>query len=380
MTSNSPSPAEADTVFDRLKGLSQVDRRPYNLIVDGQDYILLRQHRYRLKQAGDDADKARPASPLAARFIEGARLQKSLGLDGPESRPANAEKPSLVVLPSPTARSLTIVFSGNNREFALPAHLLMKHDTHLVLILDRRRCFALAGIPGLGADYEACVTNLRRIAEALHAEEVFVLGISAGGAGAIKFACDLAAQNLLCFSVPTTLRLEDDEGATLARYPQLARLYRYDRSLGIDLAKYYVAHETHPPASFIYSASHPRDSWLALRMANLPGVQLVATDGYVGHTTYRWLTLQGTIGRYLDTLYTTSPGMLAALAADQAVVQPAEVSDTGDLDTRTSPPSQTPQPDPTSPPDREWASGTSVRAASARPLHALLPWKRKLNA
>ena len=298
--------------FDRLAGLPQIDRRPYDLIVEGNGAVLLK-HRHWLGEVGQNDTETKPGSQIARRYIDGAHLLASLGLGSADPGPPESEKPSLVLLKSRTARSLTIVFSGNNPEFAIPAHLLTHHDTHLLLIHDRRRCFALAGIPGLGADYASCLASLRRIVDRLKPDGVFVLGISAGGAGAIKFACDLPAQLMLCLSVPTTLKLEDDSGATLARYPQLARLYRLDRSLGIDLAAYYAAKEDPPPATLIYSAGHARDSWLALRMAGLPDVKLVPTEGYTGHTTYRWLMTQGKLGSYLDTLHAPSRGVAPGL-------------------------------------------------------------------
>ncbi len=302
--------------FDRLEGLPQADRWPYNLVVAGKGDILLR-------PAGHPGAGAEPRSEIARRYIEGTHLLAALAGDGAGPATSGAEKPCLVLLRSPTARSLTIVFSGNNPEFALPAHLLLNYDTHLVLIHDRRRCFALAGIPGLGADYDSSVAGLRRIIDALRPAEVFVLGISAGGAGAIKFACDLPAKRLLCFSVPTTLRLEDDRGATMARYPQLARLYRRDRSLGIDLAAYYAAHADAPPATLIYSAGHSRDAWLALRMAGMHGVTLVPTDGYTGHTTYQWLTLHKKIGGHLDRLY-EADGTAAPAWSPERVARPGQ--------------------------------------------------------
>ena len=311
------------TEFDRLRGVPAGDRRPYNLIVEGQGDILLRKHRRRLKQAGADAASAEPRSHIARRYIDGVRLLTSLGLNKADPASPKAEKPSVVVLTSRTARSLTIVFSGNNTEFALPAHLLLHQDTHLVLIHDRQRCFGLAGLGDLGADYASSLASLSRIIENLQPEAVYLIGISAGGAGAIKFACDLHAQRLLCFSVPTTLKLEDDDGATLARYPQLARLYRHDRSLGIDLGAYYAAHAHAPPATLVYSPGHPRDSWLALRMAGLPGVTLVPTEGFTGHATYRWLTHQDAIGSYLDALYEPLATVPAARVPGPALLFPA---------------------------------------------------------
>ncbi len=309
---------EPAAAFDRLEVLPQADRAAFVSIIMGKGGDLLRQHTEASKHAGTANGTARPIPELAKRHADGRYLLAALGLRPGEAGHAasGTEKPSLEVLRSPTARSLTIVFSGNNPDFALPPHLLVHQDTHLVLINDRRRCFALAGIPGLGADYDACLAGLRRIIDSLKPDAIFVLGLSAGGAGAIKFACDLPADRILCFSVPTTLRLADDPGAPMSRYPQLARLYRLDPGLGIDLASYYAAHATAPPATLVFGARHPRDAFLARRMEGIPGVTLVALDGYDGHGAYRWLAHQNAIGSYFDRLYAPSgeaaPGSPAA--------------------------------------------------------------------
>ncbi len=246
---------------------------------------------------------------LEQRYLAGEALLESLQFGAYHaSKPSPKDKPSLVLLRSATARATTLLFSGNNGEFALPANFLLDYDTHLLLVRDRRRCFSLAGIPGFGVDYEGSVVALQRIISALGNNNVYVLGISAGGAAAIKFACDLPAKRLLCFSAPTTLNLDDDPGAELKHYPQLAQLYRLDRSLGIDLAAYYRAHPKHPPAIFVYSGNHMRDSWLASRMSDIEGVQLLPTTGYDGHTTFRWLIMQKTISIYFNMLYAALPG------------------------------------------------------------------------
>ena len=298
------SDVEAQPVaFNRVHGLLPADRRPYNLIVEGRGQTLIRERDGRAAAGEKSAEDGRAESDLARRYFAGAALLEALNLPTAMQAAASSEKPSVVLLPSRTARTMTIVFSGNNPEFALPAHLLIAHDTHLLLIHDRRRCFALAGIPGLGTDYAECVQSLMRIQEKLAPDSLHILGISAGGAGAIKFASDLQATQLVCFSVPTTLNLDDDPGAELKHYPQLTKLYRHDRSLGIDLAAYYDGYVDRPNAIFVYSEGHPRDSWLALRMSGIRGVTLLPTEGYTGHTTYRWLLTENKIAPYLDMLY-----------------------------------------------------------------------------
>lgn len=283
---------------------------------------MLQEAEARLAAESLEDDPPYASSMIAQRYLAGDEMLKKLALGTCHaSFPSLEDKPSLILLPSPTARSVTLLFSGNNAEFALPAHYLLGHDTHLVLIRDRRRCFALAGLPGLGADYESCVESLRQIHAALGGGDLFVLGISAGASGAMKFACDLAAKNLLCFSAPTTLNLADDPGAELKHYPQLTQLYKADRSLGIDLAAYFAVHPTRPPAIFVYSEGHIRDAWLTLRMSGMEGVQLLPTKDYSGHTTYRWLILQKTINTYLDMLYPEPPLSKQAAPADSPETQ-----------------------------------------------------------
>jgi hypothetical protein len=160
---------------------------------------------------------------------------------------------------------------------------------------------------------------LGRIAETLQPERIAVLGISAGGAGAIRFACDLHAQTLLGLSVPTTLDLSNDPGAELSRYPQLAKLYRQDRSLGIDLAAYFNAQAMRPETTLVYGTHHSRDAWLAQRMAGMRGVTLLGVPGYTGHTTYRHLSVERTLGEYLDRLY--APAQTAPVSSQQPPAQ-----------------------------------------------------------
>ena len=238
------------------------------------------------------------------RFAAGRELLVPLGLWGDANLPADrrGDAAEFVLLPNPGASSVTLVFSGNHAQFVLPREVADNADTHVILVRDPRRCFCLAGINGLGPDYATCRDNLERVIGALGAGRRFVIGVSAGGAGALRFACDLAAQGMLGFSVPTTLNIDDDPGAELARYPQLWKLYKHDRSLGIDLGAYYGAMLPRPELTLVYSGNHVRDRWLAERVRLIPGVQLLRPD-YAGHATYRWMRDEGKLGNILNILY-----------------------------------------------------------------------------
>ena len=245
---------------------------------------------------------------LPERILAGETVLRSLDLV-PKLKDSGQPKPrsGIVLLRSQTATTVTIVFNGNSRFFTLPPSVVTVADTNILLVRDPNRCFGFVGIPELGEDYEACLTNLNRIIAALGADEVYCVGLSAGGSTAIRVGCDLLARGILGFSVPTTLNLEDDKGAELKHYPQLTRLYKHARHMGIDLVEYYAGKSPRPSLILTYSASHVRDSWLALRMDNVPGAELVDTEGFTGHSTYVWLRDNDKLDPLFERLFSLIP-------------------------------------------------------------------------
>ncbi len=244
---------------------------------------------------------------IVGRLASGNELLKQLDLRNLSTAGNSAGGQSdFLLLPSKTASSVTLVISGNQAKFSLPHELALGFDTHIVLLRDRRRCFCLAGLSGLGDDYDTCVGNLRTVFESLGVTTCFSLGMSAGGAGALKLGCDLGAAGILGFSIPTTLDLADDPGAELRHYPQLRKLYSLDRRLGIDLAAYYRAKQPRPHLILAYSAGHVRDSWLSERMLGIDGVELYETAGYTGHATFGWLRGEKRLPMLLEKLYASS--------------------------------------------------------------------------
>ncbi len=209
----------------------------------------------------------------------------------------------VALLCKPGARRLTIVFAGNNAQLVIPTPLLAAHDTHLLLLRDPKRCFALAGIDGLGEDYRACLTRFTDIIRILGVDEVACIGMSAGGAPALKYGCDLGASRVLGFSIPTSLDLNNHPGAELNQYPQLVTLYKRDRSLGIDFAAYHRAIAPRPRLTLIYSAEHARDAFFAGRMRGFDDVTLLETVGFAGHATYRWALTDRALPGILDYFY-----------------------------------------------------------------------------
>lgn len=260
-------------------------------------------------EAGDTKASFEPAASggppryhLAERMQAGEELLRQLDLS-----PQSSRRSGVVVLRSAAARRAVLVFNGIAERFTLSRLLAAQEHTHVILVKDPNRCFGLLGIPGLGEDYTACIHNLRRILSALNADDVYCIGISAGGAMAIKSGCDLNVRGILGFSIPTTLDLRDDAGADMSRYPQLVRLYRRARHLGTDLTAYYTSHARRPAMMLVFSRGHARDAWLAERMLGVPGVALLETEGYGGHDTHHWCVNHGIGHSLLDRLFALQP-------------------------------------------------------------------------
>ncbi len=273
-----------------------------------------------LATLGTQAPRLRKRSPFTfLGVVERYRAGEEVLAQAAGAPPAAAgsdlpdRRKSVALLHKPGAHRLTIVFAGNNAQLVIPTPLLAAHDTHLLLVRDPKRCFALAGIEGLGEDYRACLTRFAHITSILGVSEVACIGMSAGGAPALKFGCDLGASGVLGFSIPTSLNLDDHPGAELKQYPQLAMLYKRDRSLGIDFAAYHQAAAPRPRVTLIYSAAHVRDAFFAGRMRGFDSVTMLEAAGFCGHATYRWALTEGVLPGILDHFY--EPGSFPVPAA-----------------------------------------------------------------
>ncbi len=236
---------------------------------------------------------------------------------------ASYDNAALLVAPCPGARTLVISFGGNTNFLMLPQSIVTLPDAHLIAIRDPARCFALCGLPVLGADYAACLASLRRLIDSLGASHIYCTGVSAGGYPALRFGLDLGARGVLAFSPPTTLDVADDGDAPLSRYPQLTALYKHRDRLGIelDLARAYRASRNRPGVLLLYSPSHDRDAWLANRMRGIDGVDISAVSPEAGHRVYLWLNAQNRIPYYIERMLELQRGVAVhARAAPSAAM------------------------------------------------------------
>ena len=215
--------------------------------------------------------------------------------------------PDILIAPTPGASRVLITFSGNGDELIVHPAMTLLENTHVIAIRDASRRFGLCGLRGLGADYGACLENLGLLTTALGGSDIFMMGVSAGGFTAMRVGLDIGAKGVLGFSIPTTLDLADQPGATLARYPQLTALYRTKPAMLLDVRRAFLAAPSRPRAILVYSPPFRRDSWLARRMEGIDGVELVPLSAYSGHLAYQWLTQTDQIPAYLSRLLALEP-------------------------------------------------------------------------
>lgn len=268
-----------------------------------------------MPEQGSEAGRPAGRSGWVDRIKDGNRLLGRLfpQLVEPAELPGDADysRSTLLVAPCAGARSVVLTFGGNTGYLMLPPGLVSLPNTHVIAIRDPKRCFALCGLPGLGASYGDCLANLRVLMAEMGATELFCAGVSAGGFPAMRYGLDLGAAGVLGFSTPTTLDLSDELGAGLANYPQLTALYRNMPDIPLDLARPYAQTLPRPRAILVYSPSNDRDSWLAARMGGIAGVEISAVSEEAGHRVFQWLSTGNGITQYLGRLLS-----LRALTAD----------------------------------------------------------------
>ncbi len=211
----------------------------------------------------------------------------------------------IMVLPSPEPTPFAVVFFGGNgdRNFTLPHQLFNRKHVHLIFLRDGQRCFSMCEIERLGPTYETNLSRLKLILSELEATSVYCLGVSAGAYPAIKFGLDLEAQSVLAFSGTPSLKLEDDPGATMAKYPQLMQIYKKARHLALNMAEEYAKSPTHPSVTMVYGEKNKRDAFFASGMPGVAGVKTVPINGFSGHGTFTESISRDIFSTLLDELF-----------------------------------------------------------------------------
>ncbi|MBX7248141.1 MAG: hypothetical protein K1X35_03725 [Caulobacteraceae bacterium] len=111
-------------------------------------------------------------------------------------------------------KTAVIVFTGLADRMVMPLPLFDRYlaelDLTSIFLRDQRRFGFFKGVSSLG-DYDESIAGLRRILDDVGAEQVFTLGNSAGGIGAVSYGLELGARAVLGFSAPVALLDSTDQ-------------------------------------------------------------------------------------------------------------------------------------------------------------------------
>jgi hypothetical protein len=199
-----------------------------------------------------------------------------------------------------------IMFGGNgDRNFTLPHQLINRNLIHFIFIRDSTRCFSLCEISRLGPDFDTNLSNLKQILAELEVTSVYCIGLSSGAFPALKFGLELEAISVLNFSGTPNLNIDEEPGATMAKYPQLVQLYKKARHRATSMDTEYAARSSHPSVKFLYGEKNKRDAYLAGLMPNVAGVTLVPLTGFAGHGTFEEAIKRSMLTPLLDELFSS---------------------------------------------------------------------------
>jgi hypothetical protein len=211
----------------------------------------------------------------------------------------------IMVLPSRDPTPFALIYFGGNgeRNFTLPHPLMNRLGIHLIFLKDSVRCFSLCEIARLGPGFDANLARLKLILGELEATSVFCLGTSAGAFPALKFGLELDALGVLAFSGTPSLNIEDDAGATLAKYPQLRALSTKAPHLATSMVTEYASRPAYPSVTMVYGGNNKRDAFFASLMEGMPGVKLAPIEGFAGHGAFKESLSKGIFPELLDRLF-----------------------------------------------------------------------------
>lgn len=201
--------------------------------------------------------------------------------------------------------NLLIVFTGMAQSFgvslALLLRILKRFDCHVVFLQDRLQQNYVNGVVGLGGTYPATLERLKATAEELGASNIFCLGQSAGGYGAIQFAIGLQARGVLAFAPATTLEPLLERGDIIYRETDRCAPRRpLDLTVQIKRAKQL------PHISIVFGAEAQSDAEQALRLQNR-AVEHIPVEGYAKHTVFSKVIADDRLDGMIEQLMASSP-------------------------------------------------------------------------
>ena len=202
------------------------------------------------------------------------------------------------------SRSMLMVFGGLRDlvGVALPRfdEVLRSQRINTLYLSDPRRLLLLSGLETFG-DYRQSVEGLRDLMARWGVEELFCLGVSAGGYPALAYGVDLGARRILTLAAPSTLVgavMQVDRRASILQGRIVAAIK--DREL--DLRKVIEAAADPPEIVNYYGADSPEDVAQAENLRGLPTVTLKPLAGEIGHGVPQHLEATGEYPRVIAKL------------------------------------------------------------------------------
>lgn len=242
---------------------------------------------------------------LAARqALRSVAVDDLAGLD--KAGAISTPRGDLTVWRRPQSKVLILVFGGLHSMMdlappAVPAALQHGKGPNLIAFRDVNRLLMLKGAASLAEDHAGTVAALRDLADSWEIERIYVLGYSAGGLAALRYAVDLRAWATLLLS--PSLAISENAPSLL-----LADLLERGEDCYIDARSYLEAAAGGLAVQVAYGADNAADAWQARRIEGLAGVAMTPLDGVSTHS----LILTDHHDRLLETLLSDEPGAVSS--------------------------------------------------------------------
>lgn len=179
-------------------------------------------------------------------------------------------------------------------------------DENKIFIRDFSRCWYHNGLPGISTDIDSTTEYIQNQIEQIKPESIFFVGNSMGGYAAMLFAALIEQGEVIAFAPQTfispILRLKYGDN----RWERVVRA-TYKKSLFKkkiwDLRKLLLGAKNHLRISIFVSKSDPLDYAHALRIKDVPGIQIYEFD-HGGHAIVKLLRDRGYLPTILSGKYT----------------------------------------------------------------------------
>lgn len=180
----------------------------------------------------------------------------------------------------PGGGDLVMVFGGLQAMMGVappsaPHSLIQLSRLNILSVNDPRRALMMAGVPSLGSDYAETLEGLKSLFDAWRIERVFVLGYSAGGYPALRYAVDLSAQRVVLMSGWIDLSLADQGPLVATLTDRVGHMYEPPRAL--------MGRASNTPCVLAFGAENARDAAHARSLEDLRNVTLRPLIGVAGH-------------------------------------------------------------------------------------------------